>query len=79
MSLDEALSWVLKDMKPLVQTDWVNTFDADGRVLAQDLVSQLQVPPQDNSSMDGYALRIEDVSQFVNVIKIFSFVTDDEA
>ena len=63
MSLDEALSLVLKDMKPLVQTDWVNTFDADGRVLAQDLVSQLQVPPQDNSSMDGYALRIEDVSQ----------------
>lgn len=70
MSLDEALSWVLKDMKPLVQTDWVNTFDADGRVLAQDLVSQLQVPPQDNSSMDGYALRIEDVSQMGSRLRV---------
>ena len=70
MSLDEALSLVLKDMKPLVQTDWVNTFDADGRVLAQDLVSQLQVPPQDNSSMDGYALRIEDVSQLGSRLRV---------
>lgn len=70
MSLDEALSLVLKDMKPLVQTDWVNTFDADGRVLAQDLVSQLQVPPQDNSSMDGYALSIEDVSQMGSRLRV---------
>ena len=70
MSLDEALSLVLKDMKPLVQTDWVNTFDSDGRVLAQDLVSQLQVPPQDNSSMDGYALRIEDVSQMGSRLRV---------
>ena len=70
MSLDEALNLVLKDMKPLVQTDWVNTFDADGRVLAQDLVSQLQVPPQDNSSMDGYALRIEDVSQLGSRLRV---------
>lgn len=70
MSLDEALSLVLKDMKPLVQTDWVNTFDADGRVLAQDLVSQLQVPPQDNSSMDGYALRIEDISQLGSRLRV---------
>jgi molybdopterin molybdotransferase len=54
----------------LVQTDWVNTFDADGRVLAQDLVSQLQVPPQDNSSMDGYALRIEDVSQVGSRLRV---------
>ena len=53
MSLDEALSLVLKDVAVLTQTDWVNTFEADGRVLSEDLVSQLQVPPQDNSSMDG--------------------------
>ncbi|MEY4653140.1 MAG: putative molybdopterin biosynthesis protein moeA, partial [Pseudomonadota bacterium] len=39
----------------------LSTFEADGRVLAQDLVSALQVPPQDNSSMDGYALRCADL------------------
>ena len=43
--------------QPLTATEAVSTFDADGRVLAQDLVSALQVPPQDNSSMDGYAVR----------------------
>ena len=62
MSLDEALSLVLKDVSVLTQTDWVNTFEADGRVLSHDLVSGLQVPPQDNSSMDGYAVRVEDVT-----------------
>jgi molybdopterin molybdotransferase len=36
--------------------------DADRRVLAEDLVSHLQVPPHDNSSMDGYAVRAADVT-----------------
>jgi len=39
----------------------ISTFDADGRVLAEDLRSALHVPPQDNSSMDGYAMRCADV------------------
>ena len=63
MSLDEALSLVLKEVSVLTQTEWVNTFEADGRVLSHDLVSGLQVPPQDNSSMDGYAVRCADVRQ----------------
>ena len=62
MSLDEALSAVLKEVAVLTQTEWVKTFEADGRVLSNDLVSGLQVPPQDNSSMDGYAVRVEDVT-----------------
>ena len=40
----------------------VSTFDADGRVLAEDLVSALQVPPQDNSAMDGYAVRRAEIA-----------------
>ena len=62
MSLDEALGLVLKEVSVLTQTEQVNTFESDGRVLSHDLVSCLQVPPQDNSSMDGYALRVEDVT-----------------
>ena len=45
---------------PLANVQTVSTFDADGRVLAQDLVSSLDVPAHDNSSMDGYALRCAD-------------------
>ena len=33
---------------------------ADGRVLAQDIVAGLDLPPWDNSAMDGYALRLAD-------------------
>ncbi len=61
--LDEALAELLSHAKALPGTEHVSTFDADGRVLAQDLVSALQVPPQDNSSMDGYALRCADAAQ----------------
>jgi molybdopterin molybdotransferase len=55
--LDEALAELLAHAAPLDGTETVSTFEAAGRVLAQDLVSALQVPPQDNSSMDGYAVR----------------------
>src|SRR3569832_2690807 len=55
--LEDALAQLLAHAQPLAGTESVSTFDADGRVLARDLVSPLQVPPQDNSSMDGYAVR----------------------
>jgi molybdopterin molybdotransferase len=61
--LDEALAQLLQYANVLTQQDVVDTFDADGRVLAQDIVSDLQVPPQDNSSMDGYAVRCADLLQ----------------
>ena len=60
--LDEALADLLARATPLPEAETVTTFDADGRVLAQNCVSALQVPPQDNSSMDGYAVRCADVA-----------------
>ena len=61
-SLDDALAQLLAHATPLAHPELVSTFDADGRVLAQEVVSALQVPPHDNSSMDGYALRCADLS-----------------
>ena len=60
--LDEALAELLAQAAPLPGSDTVATFDADGRVLLHDAVSPLQVPPQDNSSMDGYAVRRADIA-----------------
>lgn len=60
MALDQALASLLASVQPLADTELVPTFDADGRVLAQSLVSALHVPPHDNSSMDGYAVRCAD-------------------
>nr|WP_255593240.1 gephyrin-like molybdotransferase Glp [Acidovorax sp. sic0104] len=59
--MDDALADLLAQAAPLAATEAVSTFDADGRVLAQDCVSALHVPPQDNSSMDGYAVRRADL------------------
>ena len=63
MSLDDALERLLSAARAaqLAQTDTVSTFEALGRVLAEDVVSPLDVPPADNTSMDGYALRAADV------------------
>ena len=58
--LDEALAELLGHAALLGQVETVSTFDADGRVLAQDLVAALDVPAHDNSSMDGYAVRSAD-------------------
>jgi molybdopterin molybdotransferase len=61
-ALDDALEALLAQARPLADTESVSTFDGDGRVLAEDLVSPLQVPPQDNSSMDGYAVRSAEIA-----------------
>ncbi len=58
--LDQALVELLAHALPLSVSEAVSTFDADGRVLAEDLRSSLDVPGHDNSSMDGYAVRSSD-------------------
>lgn len=60
MPLDEALARVLAQAGGGLGSELVSTFDADGRVLAEDVVARLTVPPRDNSAMDGYAVRSAD-------------------
>jgi molybdopterin molybdotransferase len=59
-SLDAALAELLTHAVPLPTPEHVPTFDADRRVLAQDLTAGLSVPANDNSAMDGYAVRAAD-------------------
>ena len=63
LPLETALSQLLAalDNRP-VRTEMLSTLEADGWVLAQDVVSMLEVPPHDNSSMDGYAVRCADIA-----------------
>ena len=55
MSLDQAMEAMLAyaAVQPAIET--VATLDADQRVLAKDIHSEIQVPAFDNSAMDGYA------------------------
>ena len=59
--LDDALATLLAQVQPLAQTETLPTTAARGRVLATDLISPVDVPPADNSAMDGYALRAADL------------------
>lgn len=70
LSLDDALPQLLAQAHALSASQTVSTFEVDGRVLAQDIVSALQVPPQDNSSMDGYAVRAADCAQAGAVLRV---------
>jgi len=68
--LDDALADLLAHAAALADTESVSLFEAEGRVLAVDVVSALQVPPHDNSAMDGYVLRSADVAQAGAVLPV---------
>lgn len=70
LTLDAALARLLEAVRPLEAIERVSTFDALGRVLAQDVVSLLDVPPADNTSMDGYALRAAEVPAAGTVLPV---------
>jgi len=59
-SVREALDLLLAAAEPVAGEERVSTFDADTRVLAQDLVSPLDVPGMRCTQMDGYAVRAAD-------------------
>lgn len=60
MQVDEAIERLLQASHLRVEAERTQLGNAVGRVLADDLVSPLDVPPADNSAMDGYAFRHED-------------------
>ncbi|MBD1573520.1 molybdopterin molybdotransferase MoeA [Vibrio sp. S17_S38] len=61
MPIDDALANMLKSITPIHSTTDKSLADTVGYVLAQDLHSPINVPPFDNSAMDGYAVRIDDL------------------
>ncbi len=62
LRVDKALEAIRACLAPVMQTEQVAVRDSLGRVLAQQIVPQIDVPGHDNSAMDGYAVRIADLS-----------------
>ena len=60
LSVDEALAQMLAQARPVAEVEEVPTLEATGRVLARAQRSTMDVPPMDNSAMDGYAVRVAD-------------------
>ena len=61
LSLEEALTKALDAAKAINDVEQVSIFDANNRILAQDVTAHVDVPPWDNSAMDGYAVNAEDL------------------
>lgn len=62
LTAQEALDHLLPHAQAVSEVEREPTQTALGRVLAADLASLVDVPPLDNSSMDGYAVRCADLS-----------------
>ena len=60
-SLDQALDQILSAARPVLEVEQIDTLDCVGRVLAAPICSAIDVPPRDNSMMDGYAVSRLDV------------------
>lgn len=63
IGLDEALKLLLARTLPVTGVETVPLTAARGRVLAEDIVAPRDVPPHDNSAVDGYALYFDDLAQ----------------
>lgn len=62
MPLETALTQMLSRITPLTAVETLPLVNCFGRILATDIVSPLDVPGFDNSAMDGYAVRVADLS-----------------
>src|SRR6266550_2572560 len=61
LSVDDALQLLLSKARAVVDIEEVPALEATNRVLARAQRATMDVPPMDNSAMDGYALRVQDV------------------
>jgi molybdopterin molybdotransferase len=61
MPVDKAREYIRAFLTPLSATERLHIRAALGRVLAQDILSTMNVPLNDNSAMDGYAVRFADL------------------
>jgi molybdopterin molybdotransferase len=62
LTVEQALEAILSSVR-LLETERVDIVASLGRVLAETIESRREIPPWDNSSMDGYAVRAEDTAR----------------
>ncbi len=74
MSYDKAIEIVLENTKE-IGSEKVALTQALGRVLAKDILSDIDVPMFDNSAMDGYAVKYEDIKASEAKLKVIGEVS----
>ena len=71
ISLQEALS-IASQNAGILQTEKVNYIESLGRVLAEDVFSDVDMPPFNKSAMDGYACKKADLGKELELIEIIA-------
>ena len=74
-SVNEAITNLLNGSQCLVESETISLLDAVGRTLADEIIAPIDVPPADNSAMDGYAIRRSDWSGTDNGIPLSQRIT----
>ncbi len=69
ISAEDALAHILAN-RPQPRAETVALDAALGRVLAEDVIAQLTLPPRDASAMDGYAVQLSDVREAGSVLTV---------
>jgi molybdopterin molybdotransferase len=72
LSVDDALAQLLAGATPVAEIEEVATLEATNRILARAQRSTMDVPPMDNSAMDGYAVSTKDSSRLRVAQKIMA-------
>lgn len=62
MSVDDALALIAERLPVVAGIETVPLNEADGRITAEDVIAGIDLPPFDNSAVDGYALRHTDLA-----------------
>jgi molybdopterin molybdotransferase len=62
LSIEEGIRRIGERVEPAATTEIVALLAADGRILAEDIIAPIDLPPSDNAAVDGYAVRHADLA-----------------
>lgn len=63
ISFEEAKQRILEGIVSVKETEEIKVLSSLNRILSTNIIAAFDVPPQNNSAMDGYAVRYEDISE----------------
>lgn len=72
ISYEEAYKKVISSTGFELKIEEVSIFDAVGRILAENAVADIEMPPFNKSAMDGYACRLEDIANELLLLEVIS-------
>ena len=67
LSAQDVLKFLTQLVNTVAETEEVEIFQSLGRIVADDVISPIDVPPHDNSAMDGFAFKGQQLSSAENI------------